>query len=109
MVTRKANCKGELICGRFFLLRIKRGDSHLWLDFTPHKREENVSRLEEVATINGKTIYRDSGGVLCTESNGFMFLRGLTTQEKEDLLQEVGFGPQQKAEGYVIREPWTGG
>lgn len=41
--------------------------------------------LSQIATINGKPVYRDVNGDLCTETNDFSFLRGLTTEEEKEL------------------------
>ena len=44
-----------------------------------------MPKLSEIATIDGKPVYKDQNGDLCTDTNGFSFLRGLTREEESKL------------------------
>ena len=48
-----------------------------------------MPKLSEIATINGKPVYKDRNGDLCTETNGFQHLCGLTEEEEKRLLQTL--------------------
>ena len=43
--------------------------------------------LSQIGMIDGKAVYRDCNGEICTETNDFRFLRGLTGEEETKLLQ----------------------
>lgn len=48
-------------------------------------RQESMPKLIEVAKINGKTVYKDVNGNLCTDTDGFLYLRALTEKERDEL------------------------
>jgi len=49
----------------------------------------DMLQARQIAMVDGKPMYKDHSGKLCVETNGFQYLRGLTSEEKSKLLKTL--------------------